>query len=107
MIHWLKKISFRTSYDKICSYGMLTQVFDKAPATVKELTIVADAQSECNLIGQMTIDLPSIGNIAIVGCNHFDRCRPGGRSKQTSCMMPNRSRLLHKLRSEFDGADRN
>jgi len=59
-----------------------------APLTVQGLKIAADAHGERNLIEQMTIELPSIGNIAIIDSKHVYRCCLDGRSKQKSWMMP-------------------
>jgi hypothetical protein len=64
------------------------QVLDMAPLSVKGLKIAANAQGERNLIGLMTIDLPSIGNIAIIVSKHVYKCFLDGRSKQKSWMMP-------------------
>jgi len=47
------------------------QVLDMS--AVKGLKFAADAHGERNLIGQITIDLPSIGNIAIIGSKYVDR----------------------------------
>jgi len=58
------------------------------PLPVNGLKIAADARGERNLIGQMTIHLPSIGNIVIVNSKHVYRCCLDGRSKQKSYMMP-------------------
>ena len=43
-------------------------------APIKGLKFPADAHGEGNLIGQMTIDLPSIDNIAIIGSKYVYRC---------------------------------
>ena len=77
------------------------QVLDMAPLPVKGLKIAANAHGERNLIGQMTIDMPSIGNIAIIDFKHVYRCCLDGRSKPKS----SRSGVLRKLQSEFHGAE--
>jgi hypothetical protein len=64
------------------------RVLDMAPLSDKGLKITSDAHGECNLIEQVTIDLPSIGSIAIIDSKHDYRCCLDGRSKQKLWMMP-------------------